>query len=72
MLVRSRAWRMALGAAAVAVVLSAGCHKEGPAERAGRKVDDAAEDTADAMKTVGQGAKDAGEKVGDSVKDAVD
>ena len=72
MLVRSRAWRVALGAAACAVVLSAGCHREGPAERAGRKIDDAAEDTADAMKRAGQDAKDAAEKLGDDVQDAVD
>lgn len=72
MRVRSRTWRRALGAMACAVVLSAGCHKEGPAEKAGKKVDDAAENAADAMKTVGQGAKDAGEKAADGVKDAVD
>jgi len=72
MIVRSRAWRMALGTVACAAVLSAGCHKEGAAERAGRKLDDVAEDTAAAMKNAGQSAKDAAEKLGDDVKDAVD
>jgi hypothetical protein len=59
MVARPRWWRAALGAAACAVALSAGCHKEGPAERAGKQIDNAAEHAGDAVRTAGQDAKDA-------------
>jgi len=59
MIVYARSWRAALCAAVCAAALSAGCHKEGPAERAGKKVDDAADQTGHAVKTAGQDAKDA-------------
>ena len=39
------------------------CHEEGPAERAGKQIDKATEDTSDAM-------KDAGKKLGDKMEDA--
>jgi hypothetical protein len=40
----------------------AGCEKEGPAERAGKQVDEAVDDAGDAV-------KDAGDKVKDAVDD---
>lgn len=52
-------WRGALGVAAMAAALSAGCHREGPAERAGRQIDEAAERAGDAVRTAGETAKDA-------------
>lgn len=54
-----RHWRVALLAAACAAAVSAGCHKEGPAERAGKQIDKAADEAGDAVRTAGHGAKDA-------------
>jgi hypothetical protein len=65
---RACAWRKALFAVVCATALSAGCHKEGPAERAGKQIDHAADKAADAAKTAGQDMKNAGERM----KDAVD
>ncbi len=39
------------------------CHEEGPAERAGKQIDKATDDTTAAM-------KDAGKKLGDKMEDA--
>ena len=46
------------------LVFAAGCHEEGPAERAGRQIDEAVEDTRDAT----EGAL---EKIGREVDEAV-
>jgi len=67
-----RTRRAALLIAALALACAVGCHKEGPAEKAGREIDDAAEKAGDAVKDAGDKAKDAAEKAGDKVKDAVD
>lgn len=56
---RRRTWRAALLVAACAAAMSAGCHKEGPAERAGKQIDNAADNAGDAVRTAGQDAKDA-------------
>jgi hypothetical protein len=54
--------------------LTAACHDEGPAERAGRKIDDAAHDASDAMKDAGEQARDtmgeAGRTLGEKMEDA--
>ena len=49
--------------AALALVAFAGCEKKGPMEKAGEKVDEAAQKTGDAV-------KDAAEKTGDAVDKA--
>jgi hypothetical protein len=54
--------------------LTAACHKEGPAEQAGRKIDDATQDAGDAMKDAGEKARDkmgdAGRTLGEKMEDA--
>jgi hypothetical protein len=49
---------LALAIAALAATLSA-CEHEGPAEKAGKKIDHAAEKSADAVKDAGDKVKDA-------------
>lgn len=57
-----RSTRLMVTAFAVGAALTlAACEKEGPAERAGKKVDEAVHDAGDAV-----------EDAGDKVKDAVD
>jgi hypothetical protein len=61
-------------ATGLAISLTAACHDEGPAERAGRKIDDAAHDAGDALKDVGENARDkmgdAGRTLGEKMEDA--
>jgi hypothetical protein len=47
------------------------CHKEGPAEEAGREIDKAAENAGDAMKNAGRSMSEGMEEAGDRMKDAV-
>jgi hypothetical protein len=58
----------------LALSLTAACHEEGPAERAGRKIDDATHDAGDAMKDAGEKARDkmgdAGRTLGEKMEDA--
>ena len=68
----SRTRRAALLIAVLALACAVGCHKEGPAERAGREIDDAAEKAGDAVKDAGDKAKDAADEAGEKVKEAVD
>jgi hypothetical protein len=49
-----------------------GCHREGPAERAGKKVDEAVEQTGDAMKDAGDKANTAVEDTKEQLEDAVE
>lgn len=60
-MMRAKRWRAAMLGAALAVSFSAGCEPEGPAERAGKKVDDAVEEAGDKL-----------EDAGDKIEDAVD
>ena len=66
-----------LGATLVAMplvggaMLATGCHHEGPAERAGKKIDKAVDDAKDAVDPDGP-AEDAGEKVDRAVDDLKD
>ena len=68
----SRTWRAAVLAAALGLAFGAGCHRKGPAERAGEKIDKAVEKTGDALEDAGDKTRDAAEKAGKKVKDAVD
>ena len=54
-----------LAAAMLVMVGAVGCEKQGPAEEAGEKLDNALQDGKD-------GAKDVGEKMGDALEDAGD
>lgn len=55
----TKRWRAAMLGAALALVFTAGCESEGPAERAGEKVDDAVEDAADKAEDAADKAEDA-------------
>jgi len=59
MIRHTRAWRAAMLGAAFALLFTAACEKEGPAERAGKKMDDAVEDVGDKLEDVGDKAEDA-------------
>lgn len=52
----------------VAVALT-GCREPGPAEEAGREVDEAVEDAQDALDEMGEDAEDALEEIEDRVDD---
>jgi hypothetical protein len=60
---------MSLAAIVAALVFTAGCER-GDAERAGEKLDKAAEETKDGFKKAGYKIGDAAEKAGDKIKDA--
>ncbi len=49
--------RTAIIAASFALAFATGCEKEGPAERAGRNVDEAFEDVSDAVDDAGEKAR---------------
>ncbi|CCH49209.1 hypothetical protein [Pseudodesulfovibrio piezophilus] len=62
--------KIALTGCLLAMMLPAfGCSEEGPAEKAGKKVDHAVEEAKDAMDTEGP-AEEAGKKVDQIVEDA--
>jgi len=48
------------------------CEKEGPAERAGEKIDDAVEEAGDKMEQAGEKVDDTVEEAGDKVEQATD
>lgn len=60
-MIRSLQVLVAAAALAAAFTLAA-CEHEGPAERAGKKIDKAAEDAGDAVKDAGDKVKDAVDK----------
>jgi hypothetical protein len=49
-----------------------GCKQEGPAETAGKKVDEAVKDTGKAMEKAGEAVDKAAEKTGDALEKAGD
>ncbi len=51
------------------LVLTA-CHREGPAEKAGKDLDKAMEHTGDAMKKAGESVGDKIDEAGEKLKDA--
>jgi hypothetical protein len=68
----SKTWRAAVLTAALGLAFGAGCHRKGPAERAGEKIDKAVEQTGDALEDAGDKTKDAADKAAKKAKDAVD
>ena len=54
------------------VTLAACDSDDGPAEKAGKKLDNAADDTSDAMDNAADNASDAADKAGDKMDDATD
>ena len=56
----------------VAVVVMTGCESEGPMERVGEKIDEAAEDAGEALEDAGEAIEDAVEKVEDKVEEKKD
>ena len=58
--------------AAVAVMACVGCEKKGPMEKAGEKVDNAAQKTSDAIKDAAEKTKAAAKDTADKAKAAAD
>lgn len=52
------------------MLATSGCHEEGPAEKAGEKLDKAMDDAGDAMKDAGKTVREKVEDAGDRAKDA--
>jgi hypothetical protein len=52
------------------LVMTSSCHKEGPAEKAGKDIDKATENAGDAMKNAGKSMGQKMEDAGDKMKDA--
>jgi hypothetical protein len=61
----------ALATAVAALLLSTtACHREGPAEKAGKDLDEAMDDAGDAMKKAGKSMSDKLDEAGDKLRDA--
>jgi hypothetical protein len=69
---RSRSIALTLVLLSLASGASISCSKEGPAERAGKAVDQAADDVGDAAEDAGDAIDDAAEKAKDKLHDATD
>jgi hypothetical protein len=54
------------------MLVSSACHEEGPAEKAGKKLDETMENTGDAMKNAGESMGEKLEDAGEKMKDATD
>ncbi|MFZ7126713.1 MAG: hypothetical protein ACOWWM_11230 [Desulfobacterales bacterium] len=54
------------------VFVLAACEQEGPAERAGEKIDEAAETTAEKMEDAGEAVEEKAEEVKEEAKKAAD
>ena len=61
---------IAMGCAAAFAVTS--CEKEGPAEKAGEKMDESAENAGDKIEGATDEAQDKVEEAGDAIEDATD
>ena len=66
-----RSLALALVLATVAAGGALACREEGPAERAGRALDEAGEDAQEALEDAGDAVKDAAEDAREDAKDAV-
>ena len=64
--------RLLVVMAAVGVMTGVGCQEKGPLEKAGEKVDDAAQKTSDAIKNAATKTKDAAKDTADKAKAAAD
>ena len=69
---RSRSIALALLLTSLASGATISCHREGPAERAGKAVDQAADDVGDAAKDAGDAIEDTAEKAKDKLHEATD
>jgi outer membrane murein-binding lipoprotein Lpp len=63
----SKHWSMVLAALFAGGLLLAGCSDPGPAEEAGREIDDAVEEAQDAFEDLGDEAEEAFEDLDDEV-----
>ena len=54
------------------MLVFSGCEKEGPAEKAGGKIDEAVEKAGDKLEQAGDKMEQAAEKAGDKLEDAGD
>ena len=64
-------FHIALMAAVAALLLDAtGCHREGPAEKAGKDLDKAVDDAGDAMKKAGKSIVEKIDEGGDKMRNA--
>jgi len=69
---RSRSIALALLLTSLTSGATIACHQEGPAERAGKALDQAADDVGDAAKDAGQAVEDAAESAREKAHDATD
>jgi hypothetical protein len=69
---RSRSIALALLLTSLASGAAIGCHREGPAERAGKAIDQATDDASEAAKDAGQAVEDAAESAREKAHDATD
>ncbi len=60
---------MALAIAFMAAIALTGCREPGPAEEAGREVDETVEDARDALDEMGEDAEDALEDIEEEIND---
>jgi hypothetical protein len=64
-------FNVALVAAVTALLLNTtACHREGPAEKAGKDLDKAMDDAGDAMKKAGKSMSDKIDEAGDKMRNA--
>ena len=69
---RSRSIALALLLTALTSSATISCHREGPAEQAGKAIDQAADDASEAAKDAGQAVEDAAESAREKAHDATD
>jgi hypothetical protein len=55
-----------------AAIFAYGCEKEGPAEKAGEKIDDAMSEAADKTEEAGDAMEEAAEETGDAMEEAAE
>jgi hypothetical protein len=69
---KSRSIALTLVLISLASGAAISCHREGPAERAGKAIDQAADDASEAAKDAGKSVEDAAEAAREKAKDATD
>jgi hypothetical protein len=69
---KSRSIALTLVLISLASGAAISCHREGPAERAGKAIDQAAEDASEAAKDAGKSVEDTAEAAREKAKDATD
>jgi MT0933-like antitoxin protein len=64
-------FKVALGVAVAGLLLNvSACHREGPAEKAGKELDKALDNAGDEMKKAGKSVSDKIDDAGDKMRDA--